>query len=293
MRISGEEECFGEILGTMSKRSIIDCQVCGYAHFHPLPSSEELKKFYENVYSESTPSPNYEDKFETINQLIGNKKSPRILEIGCWDGEQLQFFKDAGWSCFGIEPNNNKSIIAEKRGIRVIQKMFQEVGDDELGVFDAVNLSFVLEHVSDPGIFLKRISEKLMNKNGIICIEVPNDYTILQKAAKLSGGLSDYWVCEPDHINYFNISSLKKFVKKFGFKPILVEASFPMEMFLLFGENYIKDPKIGKNCHQKRISFEKALKDIGQNSIKRNLYQKMAKLGIGRSVTIFARKIGQ
>ncbi|MBU0686379.1 MAG: class I SAM-dependent methyltransferase [Candidatus Margulisbacteria bacterium] len=292
MIIKKANECSGDILLKLSQRNIIDCEVCGCAHMHPLPTADELKKFYENDYSESTPSPNYADKFETINELIVEKKPPRILEIGAWDGAQLQYFLDGGWDCVGIEPSLQKSIIAQKRGVKVIQKMFQEVREDELGTFDAINLSFVLEHVNDPGQFLKRISEKLIKKNGIICIEVPNDYSLLQKAAKLKLNLKDYWVCDPDHVNYFNVDSLKKFVKKYDFEPVLVEASFPMEMFLLFGENYVDDPKVGKACHQKRLSFEEALSAIGENGLKRKLYQKMAELGIGRSIMLFARKLG-
>ncbi len=285
------KECIGEVLAKTTQRDVIDCKVCGHAHFSPVPTSKELKEFYETVYSESTPSPNYADKFETVNELAGSKKGKRILEIGCWDGQQLQYYKDAGWECVGIEPNSKKSEISKARGINVIQKMFQEVGDAELGTFDAVNLSFVLEHVDDPGVFLKRISEKLMNLGGIICVEVPNDFNALQKAAKLKNGLKDYWVCEPDHINYFDRDSLNQLLKKNGLEPVLAEASFPMELFLLFGEDYVNDPAVGKACHQKRISFEKALSDSGLNNLKRELYKKMADLGIGRSIMVFARKI--
>ena len=50
----------------------------------------------------------------------------------------------------------------------------------------------------------------------------------------------------------------KKLLDDFEVK--ISEASFPLEMFLLFGENYVKDPATGKTCHKKRVAFEQNLR---------------------------------
>ena len=47
--------CIGKVLSKIDKRQVIDCKKCGYAHLYPLPTPEELKEFYENVFVESTP----------------------------------------------------------------------------------------------------------------------------------------------------------------------------------------------------------------------------------------------
>ena len=46
--------------------------------------------------------------------------------------------------------------------------------------FDSINLFDVLEHVTNPIQLLKNC-HKLLRSNGIIIIEVPNDYKLLQK----------------------------------------------------------------------------------------------------------------
>ena len=58
-----------------------------------------------------------------------------------------------------------------------------------------------------------------------------------------------------------------------------------MELFILMGEDYVRDEQVGKKCHKKRMKFELSISD----EIRRNIYMSFAKLGIGRSCIIYAR----
>ena len=56
------------------------------------------------------------------------------------------------------------------------------------------------------------------------------------------------------------------------------------------GDDYLKNEKIGKNIHKKRMIMEKNLMNNKNQEIKENLYHKFAQLGIGRTAIFFAQK---
>ena len=68
------------------------------------------------------------------------------------------------------------------------------------------------------------------------------------------------------------------------------ESTFPLELFLLMGQDYVKNPKIGKKIHLERIQFEKSFVKRKETELKRKIYQKLAEIGIGRTAIIYAKK---
>ena len=58
--------CHGKILLEREGRRIISCDICGYNHVVPMYTELELEKFYENIYSESTPSFLWHEKVQNI-----------------------------------------------------------------------------------------------------------------------------------------------------------------------------------------------------------------------------------
>lgn len=269
---------------------VIECIDCGFKHLFPFPTQEQLDEFYKDHYAESTPSPNLSDKKESIIEFIGSLQSKRILDIGAWDGDFLDQFKDLGWERVAIEPSKKKREKLESKGIHVCKELFDKIDLSTLGVFDAVNLSFVLEHVLLPRKIIQDISDKLLKPGGVICIEVPNDFNPFQKAIIRNMNVPMYWLSSPDHINYFDVGSLERLIKEVGFEVLHKEMSFPVELFVLMGENYIGDDKIGKSIHKKRCDFEENLENAGLKGLKRELYRNLAPLNIGRSIVIFAKK---
>ena len=74
-----------------------------------------------------------------------------------------------------------------------------------------------------------------------------------------------------------------------SFKILLKESTFPLEIFLLMGNNYLDDNVIGKKKHIERMQFEKNLIESKKNDLKRNIYKHFADVGIGRSQIIYAQ----
>jgi hypothetical protein len=71
---------------------------------------------------------------------------------------------------------------------------------------------------------------------------------------------------------------------------IYQQSTFPVEFFLLMGDDYLKSEKIGKKIHQKRINLEMNLMVDKNSGIKKEIYEKFAEIGIGRTSIIYAKK---
>jgi SAM-dependent methyltransferase len=147
----------------------------------------------------------------------------------------------------------------------------------------------VMEHLSDPrGIV--RLCYQLLRPGGIFCTIVANDYNPLQQILREQLGFRPWWLVIPEHINYFTIDSLKRTIATSGFEIIQTTVDFPMEIFLLMGENYQENREIGKICHNRRKNFEFALVKGGQAELKSKLYQDFAHHNIGRDIELTARR---
>ena len=175
---------------------MIDCRICKFIHIIPVPSDQELNSFYDNEFYQKTKS-NYisknekemdywdlvfDEKLVTIEKLISSK-SKRILDIGSGPGFFLRRAKRRGWNVIGVEPSPLASNYANKQNIPTIQKFFQEVAPNEIGKFDAIHTFDVLEHVNNPIAVIEK-AYSLLKKNGVIVVEVPNDFNPLQKLAQ-------------------------------------------------------------------------------------------------------------
>lgn len=212
------------------------------------------------------------------------------MDIGCGGGYFLQYGKKLGWDTFGVDPSVQSINHCKSLGLNVVENFFDEhLAEKIQDRFNVVHLSEVLEHVVDPINFIGLI-RKVLRPGGIMCIVVPNDYNPFQLALKKACGFNPWWVAPPHHINYFNFNSLESIIKKSGFKIILKETSFPIDIFLLMGDNYVGNDNLGRICHTKRKTFEKNLAKAGLNNFKRDIYKAFSKLNIGREVVIYARK---
>ena len=79
-------------------------------------------------------------------------------------------------------------------------------------------------------------------------------------------------------------------LKRNGFEITLKQATFPLEIFLLMGFDYINNPKVGLKKHQERMKFEQNMNSQNAQELKQKIYQKFAEIGIGRRAIIYAKK---
>ena len=277
----------------------------GFFQIDPTPTPEEIKKFYaEHFYSENYKFFNdssfevqssdkeffegiWSDFFNNFTEINKNlKKGGALLDIGCGMGLAMKFFKKKGLNTYGFDPSEKAVEYCKKNGLEVIHAGLEGIDVFKNKKFDVITLFNVLEHLPDPKKTINEIRDVLSQK-GILMIDVPNEFNHFQIAANEKFKLDKWWVNAPCHLNYFSKDSLVNLLKSCGYKIKICQSSFPLEMFLLFGDNYIKDSKLGSICHRKRVNFEKNLRDQGKEKTLKNFYRALADLNLGRHVTIF------
>lgn len=96
----------------------------------------------------------------------------RVLEIGCGDGNFVNFFSSCEY--WGVEPNANVKQI-ESSNIFKIYKCDYDQAYDQIPneYFDLVIVNDVVEHMTDHDYFFSSIKKK-MTKGGFLLGSVPN-----------------------------------------------------------------------------------------------------------------------
>lgn len=281
---------------------IIECANCGFTHALPISSPEELERIYKNEYYDKDKplyfqrmeedrkwwEMTYHERYEKIEEKLGRKG--RILDVGSGPGLFLEIGRERGWECVGLEPSRQAAEYSRTKGLDIREEFLTEESVRGLGLFDAVHMSEVLEHISDPIKFLNT-TKKLIKKGGIISIIVPNDNNAFQLVAVEVNSIEPWWIIPPYHINYFYPKTLKNLVEKIGFCNCYVTTTFPIDIFLLMGDNYVGNDELGRSCHLKRKLFELNLLKVGASSLKYDFYKKLSELGLGREIIAFAEKI--
>jgi len=290
----------GLVIDSKDSFDIIECETCGFKHIIPIPTSEKLDKLYrEKFYSSEKPKyfKNAEEDLEWWNTAYSNyyqlfekycpKASRRLLEIGSGPGYFLKRGKEMGWDVLGFEPSKQAREYSIKLGVKVVNDFFTTESANKYGKFDVVYMNTVIEHLPDP-ISLIKDAKKVLKPQGIICIITPNDYNPLQNILRNNLGFEPWWIAPPQHINYFDFKSIKKLLKKMGFTILESLGTFPMELFLLSGDNYIGNPTMGRKCHLKRKTFEKNMYKCDREQSNK-IYKFLSKQGIGREFIVIGR----
>jgi SAM-dependent methyltransferase len=281
---------------------VIECLLCGFRHVVPLPEPRTLEAIYrEKYYRDEKPTflahaaedqqwaeLAQNDRLDVFERLLPAKRR-RLLDIGCGPGFFLRTAKTRGWRALGVEPSRQAASHARGLGLEVAEGFFNAESAPGFGRFDAIQLNNVLEHVPDPASVLLE-ARALVEPGGLLCVNVPNDYSPFQIAARATTTRSEWWVAPKHHLNYFTFDSLAGLLQRLDFKVAERTTSFPMELFLLMGENYTIDPALGRACHESRKKFDMALETAGFGETRRAFYRALAQAGLGREAAIVAVK---
>jgi SAM-dependent methyltransferase len=292
----------GRRLAHIKDFDIVDCTVCGFVHATPLPDPQSLVSTYRDDYyveekptfiSHAAEDQAWAEMFQADRLTIFERLLPaerrRILDIGCGPGFFLKTAKDRGWQPKGIEPSRQAAAHARELDLDITEAFFGPETAPALGRFDVVHLNNVLEHLPDP-IGLLTLARDLLLPGGLICINVPNDFSPFQIAGQKRVGAGEWWLAPPHHLNYFNFDSGTRLLERLGFQVVERTTSFPMELFLLMGDDYIGKDDIGRACHNRRKSFDLAFEAAGLGDTRRAFYRALANLGIGREAVLIAAK---
>lgn len=84
-----------------------------------------------------------------------------LLDIGCGNGSFLLTMEKLGWQVRGIEPDPTAAAIARRHGLDVEESLLDDSKYLEANQYDAITMSHVIEHLPDPILAVKRVSQAL------------------------------------------------------------------------------------------------------------------------------------
>jgi 2-polyprenyl-3-methyl-5-hydroxy-6-metoxy-1,4-benzoquinol methylase len=296
-------------IAVMSSWKLVPDPHYGFLKIEPTPTVDEINLFYSrefysgeyNRFNDSTLEVYLEDSefyegiwsdllFNIDKYYSGKVSGLDILDVGCGWSEALSFLSSKGMNCFGFDPAIEAINYGKSKGLNLLHAGLESMDVFQDKQFDVVMMNNVLEHMRDPVLSLTEIKEKVMKENSLLIIDVPNEFNAFQLAAKETFDLQEWWVAPPGHLNYFSHDTLIGLLRGLGFKIYDSFSSFPLEMFILFGDCYVSNPDLGKQCHKKRVAFETNLRRSGRSGVLRDFYSALAKLNLGRQITVYATK---
>ena len=153
---------------------------------------------------------------EFVRHLHMRAGRPRLLDVGCGEGEFLVRMESLGWEAHGIEPHEDAARLARSRGADV-QSGTLATAQLPPTWYDAVTFRLVLEQVPDPARALASVHEALA-PGGILWIATPS-----LEAESHRRFRSNWILLEPPRSGViFTASSLASLVRKLGFEVIAI-----------------------------------------------------------------------
>lgn len=278
----------------------------GFYELIKKPPFDELAAFYKNEYFQSqNEKMNEEENLHIENKLLQRYSiienfvklisvKGKFLDVGCGEGRALKFFKKKGWDVLGLDyseygcRSKNPDCLPYLK-IGDIYTLLSELSQNSSN-FHCILLDNVLEHVLNPQELLN-LCYKVLDDTGLLVIEVPNDFSILQEFLLNEKCIDHpFWIRIPDHISYFNLDGLKALGNHCGFNCVDSIADYPIDLNLVNPlTNYVKNPEVGKSCHYSRVKIENFLFSISMEKTN-ELYRQLLSMGLGRNMSVFFKK---
>jgi 2-polyprenyl-3-methyl-5-hydroxy-6-metoxy-1,4-benzoquinol methylase len=205
----------------LSCNELLQCQNCELIFADKLPSKKELDEYYSTgLYYDKVLDP-YNTQFldfslklsrsrlNLIYSKIKINEKPRVVDIGAGNARLgialKECYDEADYDV--VEPDAE---VRSKYG-NWVNKQFSNISELEIGNYDLVIMNQVLEHVSDPIVFLGSVN-KLLKPEGYVYIDVPYQDYLFKPSA------------EP-HLLFWNKKSVSVLLEKTGLKTIFSDTA--------------------------------------------------------------------
>jgi len=196
---------------------------------------------------------------QVLNLFINLNSESMIAEVGSNDGSFLSLLRENGYkNLIGVEPTKDGQHAAQKKEIKTIGSYFNKETATELvtevGKCDLFVSRQMLEHVAE----LTEFREAMMialRPGGYVYFEVPNFEFNLKSF--------DYSAIWEEHVNYFTLETLSRFLKDANIRIIHSEtANFCGEALMVFGKheenlNIKSDNTISEKQIERAFAYKK------------------------------------
>lgn len=257
---------------------VIQCAVCDLRMTWPIPAPGDIGKYYESqdYISHDTNEKKLLNLIYKIARIftirskfrLVRKYAPghRIMDIGCGTGEFLNFCKNKGYECLGVEPNAKaREFAMQKFGLDLREEI--TFGKEEMGTIDCISMWHVLEHIKELNGTLQQI-KRALKPSGILILALPNPDSWDAKF------YAEHWAAYdlPRHLYHFTQNNIEKLSNKNGFKLIRTIPQYLDAFYIsMLSEKYRngkKDPLRGL-INGARSNFKARHPDFGYSS---NIY---------------------
>lgn len=141
----------------------------------------------------------------------------RLLDVGCGNGIYLLYMQALGWDAVGVDPDPSAVEACHQAGLTAYAGTLESQHFPE-AYFDAITMSHVIEHVSDPVALLQECY-RILRPGGYIGIVTPNWKSLGHKLFK-----ADWFGLEiPRHFFLYTPTSLRILLERVGYSPDKVQ----------------------------------------------------------------------
>ena len=215
------------------------CGNCDCLYVSPRLTNEALQELYSDAYYSEMYNTSMIPFFEARKELIGKSKyaqiidslnsirlnelaSLRVLDIGAGLGEVLSVFNDFGHYCEAIEVNSVAINHLKNSGLNVFSDSFYNYNSNDK--FDVIMAWGVIEHVTDPFLFLEKVYS-LLSPSGIFVSEVPHSQSVLVDYCQKTGKDPLRILQGEQHIILYSSEAYSEAHIKCGLKPVSIQTN--------------------------------------------------------------------
>lgn len=174
------------------------CEECFHVQLTHAVDPEIMFKSY--LYSSGTTN-TLQKYFKWFSDFVieqSDCKIKTVLDIGCNDGTQLDYFKQLGIATYGIDPAENQVEISKMKGHNVLCSFVDKNFISHWPKFSCIIAQNVFAHNSDPYQFLLKCSE-MLEDDGVLYIQTSQADMILK---------NEFDTIYHEHISFFSINSM-------------------------------------------------------------------------------------
>ena len=136
---------------------------------------------------------------------FGLGSNSMVSEIAANDGYLLQYVREAGIPCYGVEPTVSTAAAAKAKGIEIVEKFFGVALADELAAqgrrVDLVAANNVLAHVPDINDFVAGFAH-LLKEQGVATFEFPHLLRMV--------GENQFDTAYHEHYSYLSLTAVNR-----------------------------------------------------------------------------------
>lgn len=190
------------------------CATCGHVFARLIPSQAELEQHYgrSGKYSRADceSSITLSRYASLLDGFEPQRRTNRLLDVGCGVGDFARVALDRGWEAHGVEFDATARAICESKGVPTTQGPL-DPSDHPPGSFDVITLFEVLEHLVDPAQEMRNVAG-LLRPGGHLYLTTPNFASLSRRI------LGPRWrvVQYPEHLGYFKPATIDELLGRSG-----------------------------------------------------------------------------